>query len=75
MRLTLIPTVLCSPLLIGVALLLGGVAVAPTLEAAELTGAAIMAKVKARDEGEFVTRRLLMRLTDRRGRSRTETAA
>jgi len=35
------------------------------------TGDEIIAKVNARDEGEFVTRRLTMQLIDRRGKERT----
>lgn len=55
-------------------LLLGVVAVTASSSWAELEGAPtgdeIITKLNARDEGEFVTRRLSMRLIDRRGKER-----
>ena len=39
---------------------------------AELTGDEIVANVNARDDGEHVTRRFVVELTDRNGRTRTE---
>lgn len=52
-------------------MMIAGEARADTMEeVAQLTGKEIMQRVDARPEGEWVTRRMRMELTDRRGRKR-----